>query len=203
MHNPGTRGKNWAQNRNHLCIRTSLNLCKLATSAGNTRLFAPGEPIVIPIEISAAKVHKTFIANPEVGKHRSVANVWIKDRNQDSWIYRGLYEIAYDGSEGDKVHYLPVPSGSEEKATIHAELRRLVEEHLDKTSKDSTTAQQVLEDWGFEARNQKAGLEEMGTRNEGDRRKHVKYIALRCVGWDEESWRIWTRKRNKRSRIAN
>lgn len=203
MHNPGTQGKQYAQHRNHLSITTTLNLCGFAASTGDTpRPFAPGEPIVIPIEISAQNVLAVFAPKPKLGKHRPVANVWIK-KQENAWLYRGLYEIAHDGSEGEQVQYLPVPTGSKGKVGIHPELRRLVGEHLKKKSKDSRTAEQVLEDWGFEARDREAALVEMGTQDQGDRRKHVKFLALRCIGWDEESWKIWSGERNKRLRIAN
>lgn len=201
MVNRGFRDSKYAQHRNHLCMKGDLNIC--STPDGGSlpkRSFPAGQPIVVIGRESKLKaILKGIDAIPKVGKTLSFINVWIGESK--GWYYKGMYEVAYEGIRSGKVEYLPESTSGDQQAGIHPVLIEKIRAHATQNPKEARKktmkrVHEVLESWEFEARNISEVDDELERKNTGGRRRHVKYIALRCIGWDDESWKEWIAKRN-------
>jgi len=201
MINAGTADGLYYKARNHLCMQADMNIC---STPNGTRLrnpsFPAGQPmVVIGRESKLKAILKSIDAIPQLGKSRPFINVWIGEPK--GWLYKGLYEVAYEGIKSGKVEYLAESASSGVQGGIHPELVEKIRAHATQNSKERSKGSmervhEVLESWDFEARNLSEVDDELETMNTAGRRRHVKYIALRCIGWDEESWNEWIAKRN-------
>jgi len=192
----------YRRDANHLCMTIDMNICSTPSEKAHRRnkIFEAGQPVVvIGREEKCQLIIDAIVAKHRMGKTTSFINVWVnndsvkvKGKNRSRWFYKGMYEVAYDGSKKGKGEYLPVPSegGARE---LHAELLKKVLVHVKGPHSD-----EVLPSWDFSSRNSKGAEAEIQTENTGERRRHVKYVALRCIGWDHASWKIWTANREAR-----
>jgi len=191
----------YRQDTNHLCMTIDMNIC--STPSGTrfrNEIFQAGQPVVVIGRGSKCQVILDgIIAKPGIGKTRSVINIWVNNdsvqvngNKRSRWFYKGMYEVAYDGSKKGKGEYLPVPSGGG-TSELHPELLKKTLVHV-----TGSHSEEVLPSWEFKTRDPKTAEAEIGTENTGGRRRHVKFIALRCIGWDHESWKIWTANREAR-----
>ncbi|GAA6023848.1 hypothetical protein JCM11491_006317 [Sporobolomyces phaffii] len=194
----GTKDDQWFRSRNHLCIaNVAMNLCAHAKVP-----FDAGQPIVfVSSQESCRDLVDAIAANPQLGKPKAFIHVWIQEpTGQRGWRYKGTYDVAHNGSQLSKVEYLAEarPDGTRNDDGDPTEVRRLVEAHAKPNPKKPGYAAMILQDWDFSARDGEGALAELGTDNTGTLERHLKYVALRNVGWDGESFAQWKQKRAER-----
>ncbi|KAK4336344.1 hypothetical protein RTBOTA2_005119 [Rhodotorula toruloides] len=189
--------KGWKQSRegapydasqNFIALKPDWNLC-------GRDIGALGEPVAILARKAKCNevLNLGLAAQPRLGKQRPGAQVFI-DQGNALWTYRGRYELAYDGRED--ANALPLPFGPGAFDRLHAVARDAL--GLRCRGKLGTNDQETLRDWGFEgAAGTQITLEMVRAQlnSSTKERTHVmRFLILRCTGFDDESRNIWAAK---------
>lgn len=106
------------------------------------------------------------------------------NRGTKLWLYAGKYEIAGSGMLS------PFGMGEEGKKELKAVLRHHWK--LKGTKDDEEALLGRMRAWGFKS---KRGLEEL---ERGERGVRMAYVGCRCVAFDEESFGVWSKVRERR-----
>ncbi|GAA5986220.1 hypothetical protein JCM10908_006461 [Rhodotorula pacifica] len=178
-----------------IAIKPEQNVCQPDVSA-------LGEPIVVITSMSKCDEFSTAFARSRPmnnGSERKGINVFVK-RAENEWIYRGIYEIAFDGSDLHALRLLPGPDAA---ARIPEEIRTAVESRID--SKDERAKKQpMLKGWGWQfpgrtnwsPKAQSKGREDMKAAlwtelEETDIKPRLSFLVLRCIGFSQADYAVW------------
>lgn len=114
-------------------------------------------------------------------------------------MYRGLYELAYDGS-GERALQLPSSAGA--TANVHESIRRAVEALIDDGPAQNKN-QPMLRSWGwklptYSKDRTEASKVDLWTELEvTDIKPRISFLVLRCVGFSEEDCEVWRGEREE------
>jgi hypothetical protein len=151
----------------------------------------PGHPIVV---FSNRTKLRALVAAEKTRndclplKTKRGIHVFVTGPTSNDWRHLGEYEICHVAIEDDVAHRLPTGEGFREK--MHPLLQQAFNGHVNETSSDWTT--EVTRSWNFEARTYRGAVRELG---KGTSSPVMRYVVLRCVGFDEGCYMTWARKR--------
>ncbi|BGP19612.1 hypothetical protein JCM10213v2_007707 [Rhodosporidiobolus nylandii] len=215
--NEGTSGGVYYPERNHLCLQMDMNVAGvhflLPTSEGGgeeeevKEAIAPGQPIAFVSNVRKTSALFEAVVKAVKGKVGRGINVLVAERigegpwsgkaPPNSWIYKGKYDLAYDGRSGMVL---------DSSDPLHPEIERVLAAH-GRSTKGGWNAEILsgagglgftATEWDDGVRKKGAGTELKEAREREEGKRVVRFIVLRCVGWDEECWRIWEGKRTGR-----
>lgn len=197
----------WDRLKNNLCLTPDMKLYSMPPLGDEIEMvFRPGQPIVfisradVCSEVAEAistmkRVGKGAATRyvHKVGKEWEFIHVFIRADARD-WRYMGDYVIAWNGSNNSKHHETLDGLCWESYLTLKTKFGV----HAMSTDRSGYWPAGSLKDWGFKAKNWTQAEKELQAPGFTRTRRHVKYLALRCIGWDETSMKSWTQNREKR-----
>lgn len=160
-------------------------------------MIAPGEPVVIFClwEETAALLHdRDSRRRLEEG-----IQVFLQEEG-DRWAYKGKYVLARDGaSQMENTEPLERVGGWED---LHPLLKCAFDGRI--PASPPAALRKTLRDCGFMADSQagaRCELDAIAARKikgrEAGRSRFMRYLVLRCVGFDEECFEEWEKRRGK------
>ncbi|BGP43107.1 hypothetical protein JCM10449v2_007131 [Rhodotorula kratochvilovae] len=192
LYNQGRGGVKYERSRNGIFPTGSPNLCSIADEN-----VAPGQPIMLCGYRARLEEINDAISPCGNGKAIPGINVFIRTKVKDGplkgtrWTYCGWYETVHIG-------VIPLPAGPGAFAALDPAVKNMFRGLTDPVLSCATPekVRDRLEDWGFEARNQRAALAEL---EDPSRVGHLvlRYLLLRCVDFDEASFKIWAHYRGE------
>ncbi|GAA6010490.1 hypothetical protein JCM10207_001330 [Rhodosporidiobolus poonsookiae] len=235
-YNPGTAGGVYTASSNTLTPQLTLNtigtvraLSSSLSGETESEAIAPFQPLVfVSNDIKCAELLDALRAKPELGKHTPGINVLVaegkgrrwKCKNgkapPNRWIYKGRYELAWDGTaDGEGAVLDPPPStaqndeqgaaggsgGGAPLDLLPPELRRVFLAHAsDSKSKQGGPSWDgvVLPSWGFRGKNLAQAKKELARVQKGEEQgesRRLRFVVLRAVGWDTACWKVWEGRR--------
>ena len=187
--NRGSVGTTYFRTRRFIALKPELNIC----DPGPTAL---GEPLVV---VTNDAVCRKFFEAVECGRERGSGphpvppiNVFIKNATK-KWVYRGAYELAYDGSGERALRLFP---GAGATANVHESIRRAVEARID-DGPEIRNKQAMLRSWGWKLptystdRKEESKVDLWTELEVTDIKPRISFLVLRCVGFSEEDYRVW------------
>ncbi|GAA6044563.1 hypothetical protein JCM8097_006748 [Rhodosporidiobolus ruineniae] len=183
----GTSEGPYLPERNWACLKPDFNLFTLPVE-GNAE--TQGRYVVFVGRLLKAN---QLLAALETDYHaeKTVPGIQVFSyAGTGDWRYSGRYVLAYDGAS-DTSDAEPLPRGPGAWERLHPRLQYIFEQHA---SEDSTSAE-LLQSWGFRARTFAAAKAEMEREEKKGERLVMRYIVLRCDGFDEECYAVWEGKK--------
>ena len=195
----------WDRFKNNLCLLSDMNLCAFPSEDPKSSTpFRPGQPIVFTSHarkclevveaISELGIRKKGEIKPHNGpkKDKPFIHLFVQATTND-WRYMGDYVVAWDGSqEKGNYQYLDPPS-----STVHEVLKEKLKDHATSKNQHGQWPRELLGDWDFKATTWDQAEKELELSNDKGRSRHVKYLVLKCIGWDETSFEKWSEERAK------
>ncbi|GAA5909997.1 hypothetical protein JCM6882_008423 [Rhodosporidiobolus microsporus] len=192
---PGTSKGEWHPERNFLCLKQPKNVC----GDGSGISIAPGQPFVfVSLMDRHEKVKRAVGTGVHPDKTQRGIQVFVQEGDTGgNWLYKAKYDIAFDGTTDETAE--PVPLGAGEGGSwsrLHPLLQSAFEGHME-PSKKKDWPSKILTSWGFKARTFEDAQEELAAPAAAvDGRKRImRYLVLRCVGFDEKCFEMWDKKR--------
>lgn len=214
--NRGTRPKYgntgptiYDSSRDHLTLQMDSNICLPGVAA-------VGEPIVIlsyeakdPKNNDKPKYNKmlryknALLAERAVGegesKSRGGSHVFLSNHD-GQWTYRGIYDLAYDGTLGNA---LQLPYGPGASSRIDPYLQGLLESRLKRKAPGNNF--QLLRAWGWrlphipkdyvppeKGPKLQTTPEQLWEELESGKIKpRIPFLVLKCVGFDQADFKVW------------
>lgn len=136
----GTAKGVFKSSRHFVAIKPEQNICP-------PDLGALGEPIVI---ISSRSKCDDFLEALAVsrrmydGTMRKAINIFVF-RDKKEWVYRGVYQLVFDGSQEHALRLFPGPNAS---VRVPEHIRVAVESRID-AGHEREAAQAMLKGWGW------------------------------------------------------
>lgn len=166
-----------------------MNLCGV-----NGEPERPGHPVVL---FSKSSICNDLVLAESIAVHRSKTrrgiNVFVTGPRSNDWRYLGEYNIVHEGITDNAAE--PIPTGVDARAKMRPEVRALFDGHINrKGDKGVTWRPQVMPDWGFEGKRH-TYEEALEQQKKGKSRLVMRYVVLKCVGFDEASFETWAKAR--------
>ncbi|GAA5867079.1 hypothetical protein JCM3774_004383 [Rhodotorula dairenensis] len=165
-------------------------------------LSALGEPIVVITSREKCVKYRRALAvrrRMDDGSVRAAINVFVR-RAPNEWVYRGAYELAFDGSDEHALRLTPGPDAS---THVPEEIRTAVESRIDRPE-ERKAKQAMIRGWGWrfpgrtdwsrraQVRDTVAMKANLWTELEqADVEMRIPFLVLRCIGFSEADYTIW------------
>ncbi|GAA5826723.1 hypothetical protein JCM11251_002869 [Rhodosporidiobolus azoricus] len=193
----GTSEGTYSPHKNWLCLRPEQNICAASNGKYETNSITPGQPIVLFSKTDKhGKIRTALGTAYHIDKLQEGAQRFVTE-GPYKWLYKGKYVLAWDGTTDETAEPLHRPGKGWEG--LHPFLRGAFAGHMER--KKAGWRPQILRDWGFEARTFDGARRELDELGEGEedaksgRKRVMRYLALRCVGFDEECFGTWDGRR--------
>lgn len=184
-----------------------MNLCCFASDDPKSSTpFRPGQPVVFTshakeclkvveaISETGIRKHGKIKLNTGPVKEKPFIHLFVQATGND-WRYMGDYVVAWNGSdEKGNYQYLDPPS-----STVHETLKEKLEDHATSKNQKGQWPERLLCDWDFKGKTWNQAEKELELSNRDGKRRHVKFLVLKCIGWDETSFEEWSRLRAEES----
>lgn len=184
----------------HLTLQEDSNVCL-------PNIDAFGEPIVLLSDEAKLAQYKQALlpkrsVDKGVSKARPGSHVFVSKRNA-RWAYRGIYDVAYDGT-GMAAWQLPYGPGASSRIDPH--LRRLIESRLKLKAPGKNYPQLRAWGWRFPSippdhdpkKHPKIKVTPSQIWQELDSGKikpKIPFLVLKCVGFDQADFDVWSAAR--------
>ncbi|ORY88244.1 hypothetical protein BCR35DRAFT_351075 [Leucosporidium creatinivorum] len=188
--NLGMGSGTYSASEHHLSMQPKMNLVRhhINLEDDYEGVVDLGEPLVFVSHVQ--KTNETLrCARIERPDHQGEVNIFICHGPND-WRYKGRYEVAYEGT---------TPSGA--FAELDEEQTALVQDvvagHLACDIKESEKgwSRSILKDWGVRLKPVEKTMKDFRTKEEAK----MRFVVMRCVGWDAESVTVWDNRPRKKS----
>jgi len=150
--------------------------------------------VVEAISETGIRKHGKIKLNTGPVKEKPFIHLFVQATGND-WRYMGDYVVAWNGSdEKGNYQYLDPPS-----STVHETLKEKLEDHATSKNQKGQWPERLLCDWDFKGKTWNQAEKELELPNRDGKRRHVKFLVLKCIGWDETSFEEWSRLRAEES----
>jgi hypothetical protein len=187
----------------HLTLQDDSNVCLPRTDAF-------GEPIVLISDEAKLVTYKAALSTTRdsvrtgAPKSRRGSHVFVSNR-RPMWAYRGIYDIAYDGTRSE-AWQLPYGPGASSRIDPH--LRRMIESRLKLKAPGKNYPQLRAWGWrlpcipqGYTPPKKGPGLIKVTPSqlwqelDSGKIKPKIPFLVLKCVGFDQADLDVWSAAR--------